>query len=242
MSGPPIQDASTLVIVRHDLGEPRILMGRRSGGHTFMPDKWVFPGGRLDIADYRAPALQELSEQTEEEVARTARLKRQDGKRLARALALAAIRETFEETGLILGRPHEGVRTKSSWRPFFDSGYAPDLGGLSYIARAITPPARVRRYDTRFFLADAEELTDTNPRDSRELSEVDWFTLNETLNLDLPRITRLIMETVAAHVLGRPPENPPFWHWRGGLSEEKPLISSLITQGSGAATPEPARS
>lgn len=48
--------AATLIIVRTDGPQPRLLMGRRNRGHTFMPDKWVFPGGRVDRTDYDAPS------------------------------------------------------------------------------------------------------------------------------------------------------------------------------------------
>src|SRR3712207_900104 len=84
------KDAGTLILVRHDRFEPRLLMGRRAGGHAFMPSKWVFPGGRVDRSDGRAPSATELKPET------AARL----GPR-GRAMAMAAVRETFEEAGLI---------------------------------------------------------------------------------------------------------------------------------------------
>ena len=91
MPAPRPRDAATLILVRRDSAQPAILMGRRSGGHDFMPGKWVFPGGRIDRADYRAAALSELRAEVAEELAATARLSRQDGARLARVAESAQV-------------------------------------------------------------------------------------------------------------------------------------------------------
>lgn len=199
MLAPRPRDAATLILVRQDGNEPRILMGRRSDGHAFMPDKWVFPGGRIDRVDYRASVVRELDPAVSSDLAATARLKRQDGERLARAIAVAAVRETFEETGLVLGR-------------LTDGRLQPDLGHLSYVARAITPPARSRRFDARFLMADAEQLQSLDPRDSRELPEVGWFSLNQCSELDLPIVTRAVLDVVGQTLRGEEPQRP-FWRW-----------------------------
>jgi 8-oxo-dGTP pyrophosphatase MutT (NUDIX family) len=175
-------------------------MGRRADAHQFMPGKWVFPGGRVDRADYRAKSLQDLQPAVLTALAGTARLKSQNGPRLARALAVAAIRETFEETGLVLGRM-DGARCQA------------DLGNLSYIARAITPPARTRRFDARFLMADAEHLLSLEPMDSRELGDVAWFTLAECRDLDLPAVTRAVLDLVGRQFEGVSAEIP-FWRMR----------------------------
>jgi 8-oxo-dGTP pyrophosphatase MutT (NUDIX family) len=193
------RDAATLILVRRDGCAPRILMGRRSGGHDFMPDKWVFPGGRIDRADYRAPALRELAPDVAGALAASVRLKRQDGARLARALALTAVRETHEETGLVIGRIDSGLLQA-------------DLAGLSYVARAITPPARHKRFDARFMMADAEHLASLEPTDSRELGEVAWFTLDDCRGLDLPTVTRAVLDVVQRRLAGEAMAFP-FWRW-----------------------------
>jgi 8-oxo-dGTP pyrophosphatase MutT (NUDIX family) len=213
------RDAATLILVRHDGDAPRLLMGRRSGGHDFMPDKWVFPGGRIDRADYRAPLASDLAAETAAALEESPRLARQDGARLARALAAAAVRETFEEAGLLLAKPHPGLTVggehsgAGAWAPFLERGVAPDLAPLSYIARAITPPARHRRFDARFLMADARHLTSLEPTDSRELAEIDWFTLEEACALDLPTVTRAVVALVDAHLSGAAPPTRPFWRW-----------------------------
>jgi 8-oxo-dGTP pyrophosphatase MutT (NUDIX family) len=196
------RDAATLILVRRDGPLPRILMGRRSGGHDFMPDKWVFPGGRIDRTDYRAPVLRDLQPDVAGALAASARLQRQDGARLARALALTAVRETFEETGLVIGRHADG-RLEA------------DLAGLSYVARAITPPARHKRFDARFLMADAEHLASLEPTDSRELGEVAWFTLDDCRGLDLPTVTRAVLDVVQRRIGGEDMDLP-FWRWRRG--------------------------
>lgn len=216
MPAPRPRDAATLILVRNDRPEPRILMGRRSGGHDFMPHKWVFPGGRIDRCDYLAPAAAELPADTATALARTARLKRQDGTRLARALALAAVRETFEETGLLLARPAAPRPAPAGWRAFQQCGVSADLSGLSLVARAITPPARHKRFDARFLLADAAGLVSLQPADSRELADVDWFGFDRIATLDLPDITRAVIEVVKAHLAGRASPVLPVWRWHPG--------------------------
>ena len=190
MPAPRPKDAATLLIVRRDGPQPRVLMGRRHGGHAFMPDKWVFPGGRIHPSDFRVPAASELRPDVADRLSRGCSPER------GRAIAMAAIRETFEETGLLLARP--GARaSRGEWSDFLSAGL-PDLGALDYVARAITPPARTRRFDARFFVADARALLSLDPgTGSGELGELAWFDWDAAAALDLPAITRAILAEVA---------------------------------------------
>lgn len=183
------KDAATLILMRRDGAEPRLLMGRRHASHAFMPDKWVFPGGRVDRPDFRAPALTELRPEAQVLISRTAGPGRPAS--LARALAVAAVRETHEETGLVLGRLESGR-------------LLPDLAALDLVAHAITPPGRVRRFDARFFTADASglESLDRTPG-SPELEELAWFTLPEARALDLPSITRFVVAELGEREVDR---------------------------------------
>ncbi len=208
MPAPRPRDAATLILVRHDGPAPRILMGRRAPGHSFMPDLWVFPGGAVDRLDYRLQPLADLPDDTAEKLARSRRLARQRPDALARALACAAVRETAEETGLILGAI-EGGRLR------------PRLDTLTYVARAITPPARHRRFDARFLMTDAAALSSLEPQDSRELPALGWFTLDEARGLALPAITRAILDHVDALLAGRAGE-APFWRWTRGPVPDAP--------------------
>jgi len=210
--GPSVRpkDAATLILVRRDGPVPRLLMGQRSRGHVFMPDKWVFPGGRVDPADVRAPAATELTE----EVAR--RLAEGNVRRRARAFALAAVRETFEETGLVVGSAGAlSGSVPAAWSHYAAHGAAPDLSRFAFVARAITPPHRPRRFDARFFYANAEEvLLDDRPHASgEELLHVEWFELDEAEKLDLPMITRFVIGEVRRRLAGEEVE-PPFLRWK----------------------------
>jgi 8-oxo-dGTP pyrophosphatase MutT (NUDIX family) len=182
------RNAATLMIVRRDGPSPRVLMGRRHGGHDFMPDKWVFPGGRVDRADFRAPSASELRPEV------AARLEKSAPPSLARALALAAVRETFEEAGLLLAKPSPLQRAAGPWSDFLRRGAAPDLAALDFVARAVTPPVSPKRFDARFFLADAEALASlAREADCGELDEIAWVELGEALALDLPSVTRFVL-------------------------------------------------
>jgi 8-oxo-dGTP pyrophosphatase MutT (NUDIX family) len=184
------RDAATLILVR---GRCEVMMGQRAAGHVFMPDKWVFPGGRVDPGDARLPAASELTSETE------ALLRLGGVRRPPRAFALAAARETREEAGLVLGG---------------EAG--PDLARLSFVARAVTPPHRTRRFDARFFMADAEAvLTNDQPVGGDELLHTRWFPLDEAEALDLPSITRFVLREVRARLAGER-VRPPYLRWSRG--------------------------
>jgi len=191
------RDAATLIIVDDSTLVSRVLMGKRRSDQVFMPGKYVFPGGRVDVDDDKIESFDELAE---EEV-----LKLQQGMRgpvchsRARALALAGIREVFEETGKVIGRRTDRVSYTRSpgWRGFFASGHQPVLSDLRFFGRAVTPLGRPRRYDTRFFCVPARSIAvDTEQRD-HELTEIDWYTIDETFQLDLPLITRAVLEDLS---------------------------------------------
>ena len=204
------RDAATLIIVRRDAKKPRVLMGRRHGGHDFMPDKWVFPGGRIDRSDFRAPYASDLRPEV------AARLEKTAPPLRARALALTAVRETFEEAGLLLARPAPVRPAAGPWREFLEIGAAPDLGALDFIARAITPPYRPKRFDARFFMADAEALLSLERRaDCGELDEIAWVDMDEALALDLPNITRFVLQELELR-LEDPSRPAPFMQFVRG--------------------------
>jgi 8-oxo-dGTP pyrophosphatase MutT (NUDIX family) len=207
------RDAATLIIVRRDAEKPRLLMGRRHSGHDFMPDKWVFPGGRIDPSDFRAPFATDLRPEVAARLAKTAPARR------ARALALTAVRETFEEAGLLLAKPAPTRVAAGPWREFMAIGAEPDLARLDFIARAITPPYRPKRFDARFFMAEAEGLLSLERRpDCGELDEITWVDMDEALALDLPNITRFVLRELAERLLdpGRP---APFMRFLRGARQ-----------------------
>jgi 8-oxo-dGTP pyrophosphatase MutT (NUDIX family) len=183
------RDAATLVLYRRNGDELRVLMGQRSSGHKFMPDRYVFPGGRVDRADYHVAPATPLAPRVEENLLRSARNAK------ARALALAAVRETFEETGLIIGQKlaAQPKRVPDAWREFFATGHAPALDGLEYFTRAVTPPFRPIRFNARFFMAEAHEITG-ELKGSGELLFLDWLPVEKAKELPLPNITKYVLE------------------------------------------------
>lgn len=208
------KNAATVMIIRRDAAKPRVLMGRRHGGHSFMPDRWVFPGGRIDRADYHAPFATDLR-------AEVAALF--DGYLPAgrgRALALAAVRETWEETGLLLARKTAGGSARrpgpGPWRSFVEQDALPDLAALDVVARAITPPSVGKRFDTWFLLADAEKLTSLERQaDCGELEEIAWVDFDEAQALPLPTVTRMMLKEAVLR-MDDPHRPKPFMRFRQG--------------------------
>jgi len=192
------REASTLIIVRQEK-QPKILMGKRAASHKFMPNKFVFPGGRLDAIDQRLKLEEDLQGAVLARLQSDTRKDVSDNK--LRGLALAAIRETFEETGLIIGRKTTATPRTSheGWRDYFAHGVVPPLADIDFIARAITPTHRTRRFDTRFFMVYDDHIH-TDPEDtgkaSGELLDLHWLTLSEARDLDLPLITRQMLDIV----------------------------------------------
>lgn len=213
-------DAATLIIIDRRGKSPKVLMGKRHEGHKFMPGKFVFPGGRIEAGDRSMAVAGSLHPRAEQ--ALMARVTRPSPLR-CRALALAAIRETFEETGLFLGTKDYGSPEKAPgiWAAFQERGIFPDLEELHFIGRAITPPKRVRRFDTRFFAVDRTAIADeiegvVGPHS--ELVELVWVTLTQARALDLPPITETILTELEARIAqGFGHELPvPFFYQKHG--------------------------
>lgn len=208
MTDIPIRPAATVIALR-DIGtsDSRVLMGQRGAKAVFMPNKFVFPGGALDAADVNADIAGVLGETC------LTRLAIDDGGISAHALAVAAIREFWEETGLVLGRP-AGAGTPPDWAGFGATGLEPCADGLFYFFRAVTPPGRPRRFDARFFICDAGNIPgniDDFSRASDELSHLQWVKLSELDQFNLPFITEVVLAEVAKLTeIGPPPDVPYF--------------------------------
>ena len=221
------RDAATLIVLDRRSRAPKVLMGRRNAGLAFMPGKFVFPGGRIEPGDKRMPVANALPDYAEAALTRQVT---RPPHHLGRALALAAIRETFEETGLLIGTraygPPEDV--PAGWEAFARHGVLPDLEALHFVARAITPPKRVRRFDTRFFTVDRRAVAAEEPgrvSADAEFTELAWFTLPAARKLDLPTITGLILDELEAQVaVDFAPYRPiPFHAERHGRRERTVL-------------------
>ncbi len=181
-----IRDAATVILLRDVGGVPHVLMGQRGAKAAFMPNKYVFPGGAVDVADYSAVLEGAVDTRLGEK---------------AVGLYTAALRELLEETGLRL---------------------PPRMDGLRFVFRAITPPGRPRRFDARFFVADAGDvLNDLDDFSAAcdELSHLHWIALSEARGLALPFITSVVLSEVEALV--KQPDaahNAPFFYHEDGRS------------------------
>ena len=149
------RNAATLILLDGRGVNARVLLGRRHRGHAFMPGKFVFPGGRTDLGDGRVEVASLLHPLEAERIAG-------GGYRatpaLARAVALSAVREAYEEAGMLLGRMEAFETSIAGWQDFAAHGVKPSLDRLRFVGRAITPPGRVRRFDTRFLAAFRRDL------------------------------------------------------------------------------------
>jgi 8-oxo-dGTP pyrophosphatase MutT (NUDIX family) len=199
-------DAATLILVDRSATVPKVLVGRRHDKIVFQPGKIVFPGGRVDTADNRIPVAAAVPAGLEENLLKGSP---KITPSRARALAVAAIREACEETGLCLGRKQDSpVPTlPGPWKPFADAGLLPDPSGLFLIARAITPPGRVRRYDTRFFTADASAIAhrvEGVVHADAELVELVWVELGSKPLADLHRMTQKVLDELGQRLATGP--------------------------------------
>lgn len=197
-----IAPASSVILLRRSpAAQTQVLMGQRGAGAVFMPEKFVFPGGRVDPEDHANPAANLLS--TPCLAAMTARLRSDCPS--PDVLAAAALRELREETGLHLSAPRKGA--------------------LTFVFRAITPKGRPRRFDARFFLANMNDFSGDDSQFSQasdELQNLQWLDLAAARTLDLPFITRVILAEIAAANGTAPPQagvpffdnscdEPQFW-------------------------------
>ena len=222
------KDAATLILVDRSTSVPKVLVGKRHDKVVFMPGKFVFPGGRVDKADNRVPVAAPISSELEANLMKgspkinTSR---------AKSLAIAAIREACEETGLCLGRKAEGAAPKldGNWKPFSDAGLLPDPSGLFLIARAITPPGRIKRFDTRFFTADASAITHRVEgviHPDAELVELVWVEIGSKPLADLHPMTRNVLGELERRLATGPLRHDavvPFYHYYGGRMQRDKL-------------------
>ncbi|KIC07760.1 DNA mismatch repair protein MutT [Leisingera sp. ANG-M1] len=207
-----IRNAATVIAMRGRMSEdPQVLMGQRGAKAAFMPNKFVFPGGAVDPADAQITLASPLSPLCQERLADKAPAG------VHHALSVAAVRELWEETGLILGeRGAWDGEIPEDWQSFATTGHVPSAKAMQFVFRALTPPGRPRRFDARFFLVDADQVTgdlDDFSQASDELSHLQWIPLSEVRSFDLPFITEVVLAEVTARVRdAEPPQSVPYFH------------------------------
>ena len=214
------RSAASLVLLKKTKKEIKVLLGKRSNKTRFMPGAWVFPGGVLDKNDYKTKKFTHLNPDI------ISRLAISNNINKANALALAAIRETAEETGLLLGKNKKNI----SYNNNIEEGngvvimqklnLVPDLSKLSYLGRAITPTFSPIRFHARFFLADASDLsgkiTTTN-----ELVEIEWISLKKATKLPMADVTEFMINELLSlegniSKIKKMLNNRPMFTWKMG--------------------------
>ncbi len=207
-------DAAGIVLLREGAhGGPEVLMGRRHGKAKFLPDIYVFPGGRVDPQDRLPSGFEEhLAPGVETALRRAAPRKR------PATFLRAAIRETFEETGLLIGAPgpQPAYPPKADiWRQFAERGLAPRFEAFDFICRAITPRGSHRRYNSRFFLGDGAAAQGGLAGDG-ELVDLAWRPVEAMAGMNLVDVTEYVLaEAVRRWRRGHRPgaENPALFRY-----------------------------
>ena len=195
-------DAAGLVLIRRGKsGEPEILLGRRHTKAGFLPDIYVVPGGRVDPADNAPSGFAETLAPGVEVALRSG-----GSRRPALAFPRAALRETFEETGLLVGAAGRPAAESAGpvWRAYRDAGLAPPFGQIDFICRAITPVTSRRRYNTRFFLADGDHVQG-RIRGDGELEDLGWRPASALGGLEIVDVTQYVLEEALRRWRARQP-------------------------------------
>jgi 8-oxo-dGTP pyrophosphatase MutT (NUDIX family) len=200
------------VLLRQAHGQTEVLMGRRPPRSAFIPDAFVFPGGRTDAGDAKARPAKPLRVDVERDLVDCGGCTAA----LAQTLALTAIRETFEETGLLLGAPGDPGDAKD-WSAFRARGLAADLSGLTFLGRAITPVASPIRFHARFFCGDGSALQG-QMRANGELLDLAWYEIGDAMKLPVIDVTHFVLGLIA-NGAAQGIESRPFFRYR----RNKPL-------------------
>lgn len=203
-TGTPVvrpRDAASLILLRGNGEDLEVLAGRRPRHVRFMPGVHVFPGGAIDLPDRIAWNVEAGTETVGPKLARSAR---------------AALRETWEEVGVLVGRPADPrtpmAATTPIERAYREHGLLAALDLLTYVGRAITPSYSNRRFNTRFFLSDAGNVFG-EPVSSEELEDVRWYPIGRHLLESFRDVTRFMLARAIALRSGVATGEAPLFYW-----------------------------
>lgn len=198
------RDAASLILLRGSEAGLEVLVGRRPLAARFMPGVYVFPGGAIDPPDRVPWSVETATEALAPKLARCAR---------------AALRETWEEVGVLVGRPAGAAppppKPSAIDQAYRARGLAAAMDALTYVGRAITPSFSSRRFNTRFFLADGASVWG-EPTASAELEDVRWHRIGTgDLENGLRDVTRFMLDRAIAMRSGEAAGGPPLFYWGG---------------------------
>jgi 8-oxo-dGTP pyrophosphatase MutT (NUDIX family) len=197
------RDAASLILLRGEGRDLELLAGRRPGHVRFMPGVYVFPGGAIDPEDKKPWRVEVGGEHLPPRLKRCAR---------------AALRETWEEVGVLVGRraPPSGPVPSASHglsaieTAYAERGIAASLDALVYVGRAITPTPVFRRFNTRFFLGDGSAVFG-DPVSTEELEDVGWHPIGRRELTPFRDVTQFMLARALALRAGTAsPEAPLF--------------------------------
>jgi 8-oxo-dGTP pyrophosphatase MutT (NUDIX family) len=213
------RDAASLILLRGAADDLEVLAGRRPLHVKFMPGVYVFPGGAIDPPDRIAWSVESGTEALGPKLARSAR---------------AALRETWEEVGVLVGRtagspPPASVETVSRASPerscaiptsaalpieraYLGRGLVAAMDVLTYVGRAITPSHSARRFNTRFFLGDGGTVFG-EPAASEELEDVGWHPIGREPLESFRDVTRFMLARAIALRAGTASGEAPLFYW-----------------------------
>jgi 8-oxo-dGTP pyrophosphatase MutT (NUDIX family) len=195
------RDAASLILLRGEGRALEVLAGRRPLHVKFMPGVYVFPGGAIDPPDRIAWSVETGTETLGPKLARSAR---------------AAMRETWEEAGVLIGRPGGWPSAPSARAPieraYLERGLVAAMDLLTYVGRAITPSHSFRRFNTRFFLGDGGDVFG-EPMASEELEDVGWHPIGHEALASFRDVTRFMLSRAIALREGTASGEAPLFYW-----------------------------
>jgi 8-oxo-dGTP pyrophosphatase MutT (NUDIX family) len=192
------RDAASLILLRGAGRDLELLAGRRPGHVKFMPGVYVFPGGAIDREDNRPWRVETGGEHLPPRLARSAR---------------AALRETWEEVGVLVGRRGPAIAPAPHGLTPIEAAYAEHgilaaIGALTYVGRAITPTPVFRRFNTRFFVADGGDVFG-DPVSTEELEDVGWHPIGRRPLAPFRDVTQFMLARAIALRAGTAPAEAP---------------------------------
>ena len=195
------RDAASLILLRGEGKTLEVLAGRRPLHVKFMPGVYVFPGGAIDPPDRIAWSVESRIEALGSKLARSAR---------------AALRETWEEAGVLVGCPGSRPSALPASAPveqaYLDRGLVAAMDLLTYVGRAITPSHSFRRFNTRFFLCDGRNVFG-EPAASEELEDVGWHPIGREAFASFRDVTRFMLSRAISLRRGTASGEAPLFYW-----------------------------